>query len=257
MPLPTLGPDDWQDLPVVPEAVSARTRAIYQRGLTLGNNPQAFSKVGDCGSTPAWFLGDFDRGPDFYGLGSYQNLAAPIDYFQGSFARTSLAARSGMNASSAFIPLWANRELCEAGEFPIACEYRVHRPSFVIIMLGTNDVWHPDSFEPQMRRIVEFYIDNGVVPILSTKADNLEGDGSLNAVIARLAQEYEIPLWNYWRAAQALPNGGLQEDGAHLTFARNFFDDPQMMAAGWPMRNLTALQVLDVVLKGVTEDESQ
>lgn len=250
-PTATLGPDGWKTLPVVPETVSERARAIYQRGLALGNQPDAFSKVGDCGGTPAWFLGDFDRGPEFYRLGEHTDLQAVIEAFPGSYERTSLAAQSGMNASSAFVALWANREVCEPGEAPIACEYRVHRPSVVFIMLGTNDVWHPDRFEPQMRAILEFYIENGVVPILSTKADNLEGDGSLNATIARLAREYEIPLWNFWRAAQDLPDGGLQEDGAHLTFGRNFFDDPQLMQRGWPVRNLTALQVLDVVWRGL------
>jgi hypothetical protein len=248
---PTLGPDDWQDLPVVPGSISKRTQAIYLAGQALGNDPQAFSKVGDCGSTPAWFLGDFDRGSQYYRLGDYQDLQAVIDYFQGSYARTSLAARSGMNASSAFVPLWADPKFCNPRELPIECEYRVHRPSFVFIMLGTNDVWHPDSFEPQMRRILDYYIAQGVIPILSTKADNLEGDGSLNATIARLALEYQVPLWNYWRAAQELPDQGLQEDGAHLTFGKSYFDDPQEMRRGWTLRNLTALQVLDAVWKGV------
>ena len=45
-------------------------------------------------------------------------------------------------------------------------------------MLGANDVWRPQEFEPQMRKIVEFSIENGVIPILATKADNQEGDGS-------------------------------------------------------------------------------
>jgi hypothetical protein len=250
-PTATLGPDDWKSFPVVPETISERTRAIYQHGLALGNNPAAFSKIGDCGSTPAWFLGDFDRGAEFYELGEHGDLQAVIAAFAGSYERTSLAAQSGMNASSAFVPLWANREVCQPGETPIACEYRVQQPAFVFIMLGTNDVWHPDRFEPQMRAILEFFIENGVVPILSTKADNLEGDGSLNTVIARLAREYDIPLWNFWRAVQELPDGGLQEDGAHLTFGRNFFDDPQVMQRGWPVRNLTALQMLDAVWRGV------
>ncbi len=256
-PSPTAAPVNWQDWPVVPAGVSQRAREIYRRGLALGNNPLAFSKVGDCGGTPAWFLGDFDRGPRFYTLGDYSNLQEVIAAFQGSYGRTSLAAKSGMNASSAFVPLWADRKFCEPGEFPIACEYRVHRPSFVLIMLGTNDVWHPERFEPQMRRIIEFYIENGVVPVLSTKADNLEGDGSINAAIVRLAREYEIPLWNYWRAVQALPDGGLQEDGAHLTFGRNFFDQPEEMQKAWPVRNLTALQALDAVWRGVTQAEPQ
>jgi hypothetical protein len=254
-PLPTLGPDDWQELPVIPETVSQRVYEIYLRGLELGNNPRAFSKIGDCGSTPAWFLGDFDRGPKYYRLGEYGSLEPAIEYFAGSYDRTSLAAKEGFNASSVFTQLWANRSQCEADESPLACEYRVHKPILAFIMLGTNDVWHPDTFEPQMRKIIEFSIDNGVIPVLSTKADNREGDGSVNATIARLAVEYQVPLWNYWLAVQPLPDHGLQEDGAHITWGGNRFDDPQAMSKGWPVRNLNALQMLDLLRQSLAGEE--
>jgi hypothetical protein len=220
---------------------------IYRRGLELGNNPQAFSKIGDCGSTPAWFLGDFDRGPRYYQLGDYQSLQNVIDEFQGSFDRASLAARSGFNVSALFTPLWSDRTFCNPGEAPLECEYRVHRPSLAFITLGANDVWHPEAFEPQMRKTIEYSLQQGIIPILATKADNQEGDGSINAAIARLAWEYNLPLWNYWAAVNALPNHGLQEDGAHLTWGPNTFDDPDAMNKAWPVRNLTALQVLDAV----------
>jgi hypothetical protein len=245
-------PENWQNFPIIPEPNAERLGQIYQRGLELGNNPQAFSKVGDCGSTPAWFLGDFDSGPRFYRLGEHNDLEEVIQEFQGSYGRTSLAAKSGFNASSIFSLLWANREICQSDETPLACEYRVHKPSFAFIMLGSNDVYHQDSFEPQMRRIIEYSIENGVIPILSTKADNLEGDDSLNATIVRLAVEYELPLLNYWRAVQPLPNQGLQEDEVHITWGPNRFDDQEVMRKGWPWRNLTALQALDAVWRAAT-----
>ena len=250
-PAPTLAPEAWKQMPVVP-IVGDTVVQIYQKGTEMGNNPHAFSKIGDCGSTPAWFLGDFDRGPEFYRLDGHQDLAAVIQEFQGSFSRTSQAARSGFNSPALFEPLWADRAYCEANETPIACEYRIQRPAFAFIMLGTNDIWHPDQFEPQMRKIIEFSIEKGVVPILSTKADNAEGNYEINATIARLAAEYDIPLWNFWLAVQSLPDKGLQEDQAHLTWGRNFFDDPESMTKAWPIRNLTALQVLDAVWRKAT-----
>jgi hypothetical protein len=252
LPTPTQSPADWKDFPVLPVA-SERIKEIYDRGILLGNNPRAFSKVGDCGSTPAWFLGDFDRGPKFYRLGEHTYLEAVIHEFQGSFDRTSLAAKSGFNASSIFAPLWANREFCQADETPLACEYRLHRPIVALVMLGSNDVWHLDTFEPRMRQLIEYSMDNGVIPILSTKADNLEKDESINQTIARLAVEYQVPLINYWGAVQELPNKGLQEDAVHITWAPNRFDDPQAMKAGWPVRNLTSLQALDVVWRVISE----
>jgi hypothetical protein len=241
-------PLDWKSLPIIP-MVQEQVKQIYQRGLELGNDPHAFSKIGGCGSTPAWFLGDFDRGEKFYKLGEYTALAGVIQQYQGSFGRTSLAARAGFNAASLFVPLWSDRSFCQANETPLACEYRVHRPVIAFIMLGSNDVWHPTEFEPQMRKIIEYSIQNGVIPILSTKADNAEGDGSINATIARLAQEYNLPLWNFWRAVEGLPDQGLQEDKVHLTWGRSLFDDPNEMTKAWPWRNLTALQVLDAVWK--------
>ena len=244
--LPPLRPDEWQTLPVIPE-ISPIVQEIFTHGLTRGNNPNAFSKIGDCGSTPAWFLGDFDRGPRFYSLGEYTGLEGVIKAFQGSYGRTSLAAKSGFNASSVFSLLWSDRTQCEANETPLACEYRLHKPAFAFITLGSNDVYHQDTFEQQMRAIIEYSIDRGVVPVLSTKADNLEGDGSLNATIARLAREYEVPLWNYWLAVQPLPDYGLQEDQVHLTWGPNQFDNPQAMKSAWTIRNLTALQILDEV----------
>lgn len=251
-PRPTLEPEAWKQLPVVPP-ISDRVIEIYRRGIAIGNNPSAFSKIGDCGSTPGWFLGDFDRGPRYYELGEYEQLSSVIQEFQGSYDRVSLAARSGFNSSALFVPLWSDRTYCQANEAPLACEYRVQKPSLAFIMLGTNDVWHPDEFEPQMRKIIEYSIDNGVIPILSTKADNQEGDHSINATIARLAWEYDVPLWNFWAAVYTLPDHGLQEDQAHLTWGRNTFDDPEALTKAWPVRNLTALQILNAVWEKVSE----
>ncbi len=249
-PALTLGPDDWKTLPII-SPISARAVEIYRQGVAMGNNPTGFSKVGDCGGTTAWFLTDFDRGPNFYRLGEYDELQPVIEAFQGSYARASLAAKAGFNAASLFSPLWANRQLCQPDEGPLACEYRLNRPSIAFILIGSNDVWHQDSFESQMRRAIEYSIENGVLPVLSTKADDLEGDGSINAAIARLAQAYEIPLINYWAVVQPLPGRGLQEDGVHLTWAGNRFDDPQAMQKAWPWRNLTTLQMLDAIWSAI------
>jgi len=246
--LPTLAPGEWQNLSVIPESVSTRVGEIYQKGLALGNNPHSFSKVGDCESSAEWFLGDFDKGADHYSLGQYTDLQAVINHFQGSFNRRSLAAERSFTTASELSPLWANPDLCQSGETPLECEYRIQKPAFAIIMLGTNEALSPiGTYETNMRRILDMTIARGIVPILTTKADNLEGNGAVNEMIVRLAREYDVPLWNFWAAVQPLPGGGLQEDGAHLTYAGNRFDDPFAMQKAWPVRNLTALQVLDRV----------
>lgn len=245
-------PDWWQELPVIP-VVTDTAREIYQRGLEMGNNPNAFAKVGDCQNVHSYFLGIFDK-PDEYALGDeYAYLQATIDHFAGSFERGSEAVDNGFNVASVLSPLWSDPNQCDVGENPNECENRLHNPSIAIISMET---WwtgeDPQLYEDYLNEIVEYWINEGVVPILATKADNVEGDHGINRAIANVARRYDVPLWNFWLAVQDLPNGGLTEDGFHLTFARNFFNDPERLQAGWVMRNLTALQVLDAVWRGVS-----
>jgi hypothetical protein len=232
---------------IVP-SVSETVRLIYQRGLAMGRDPHRFSKAGDCESTTAWYLSAFDTNPPTYQLGAkYTYLQPTIDYYAGSFQRESIAVRRGANTASMLTSFWADPNFCEAGESMLACEYRVQNPSVALIAVGTNDSLGVDNFEEQLRRIVEFTISQGIIPVLSTKADNAEGDHSINAIVAKVAYEYDIPLWNFWLAVQPLPSHGLQGDKIHLTYAGNVFDDPLRMEAAWPWRNLTALQTLDAI----------
>jgi len=244
---PVIEIGNWKDLPVVPDQISQRSQEIYKLGQDLHNNPYAFSVVGDCESSPSWFLGDFDRGKSYYSLGEYEDLELVINAFQGSFERKNLAVGNGFNTAAVLSPLWADPESCLQGETPLDCEIRLHHPAFVFILLGTNDIYQLDSFEINMRKILDSLVGRGILPILATKADDLEGGNKINAIITNLALEYDIPLWNFWRVVQTLPHQGLQSDGAHLTWAKNYFDDPSAMLNAWPWRNLTALQVLDKV----------
>lgn len=234
--------------PVLP-TVSARARAIYQLGLTLGNNPRAFSKIGDCNSVAPYFLAPFDSSD--YGLGStYAYLQTTIDNFGGSFSRDGAAAQIGLNVDSLVDPTWADPRLCLSGETPLACEVRIQKPSIAFISLGTNGSWQSnDHYETGMRHIINYLIGRGVLPILSTKIDNLEGGDRFNQIVMRLAGEYNVPLWDFASAGRALPGNGLA-DTYHPSWGRPFFDHTPLLA-GWQVRNLTALQSLDIVWQGV------
>jgi hypothetical protein len=242
--------DEWQSWPVIP-AVSKAAQELYQRGQAGGNNPRAFSKIGDGEISTEWFLTAFDLGENYYDLGPYQDLRSVIEYFAGSFGRIGVAARRGFNTDRILDPVLSDRALCEAGESPLTCELRLHKPAFAMLSLGTNQVWQPEEFEKGMRQIVEVLISKNVLPILSTKGDNLEGDYRINRTIACLAQEYNVPLWNFWAAIQPLPNHGLQPDLEHLTYGVTDFDDPHALQSAWTNRNLTALQVLDTVWRSI------
>jgi hypothetical protein len=236
---------------VVP-AVSETLRELYQRGQISGNNLRAFSKIGDGEISAEWFSTVFDLGEGYYDLGHYQNLVPVIEHFSGSFARMGMAARRGFNTQRILDPSESDPPSCESGESPLDCELRLHRPAFAILSLGTNQVWRPEEFENGMRQILDILLSQNVVPILSTKGDNLEGDHRINRIITCLAQEYDVPLWNFWSAIQPLPSHGLQPDLEHLTYGITDFDDEDAMQTAWTVRNLTALQVLDAVWRGVT-----
>jgi hypothetical protein len=246
-PLPTLAPDAWKNLPVIP-AFDAHALQIFQRGLALGRNPHVFSKIGDCQNITTYFLADFED-PSKYRLGTYADLQATIDWYKGSFGRKSLSVRGGMNVAQVLSPLWADSTACNSGESPMACEIRLNNPSIVII--SEEEAWSGDvaKYGTYMRQVIDYAISQGVVPILATKADNHEGGNRIDALIADLANEYDIPLWNFWSAVQWLPTQGLSPDKFHLTqgygFKNFYFDLPPADWSGMMERNLTALEALD------------
>ncbi len=253
-PRPTLIPDQWKTLPVVPAAISDTMREVYQRGLKLGNDPKHFSVIGDCQNVSSYFLYVYDH-PGEFSLGEqYAYLQPTIDYYQGSYSRKSLAVRGGFNVAAVQSPLRSDPKSCNKNESPLDCELRTWRPSVVFVSMETWWSEKPaEVYDTNMRRVIERILATGAVPIIATKADDLEGDNSINATIAEIANDYDIPLWNFWVSVQPLPNHGLSSDGFHLTFARSFFDDPERMKSAWPWRNLTALQALDAVHKGLAE----
>ena len=256
-PTPTaLPPDFWKKLPVIPAQISARAREIYRVGLSMGNQAHIFSRIGDCASAAPDFLVGFDQD---YNLGEYTSLQPAIDYFKGSFERPSLAAKAGLNSSGLLTTLWTDKQ-CQANESLLDCQYRLDRPSFVFLSIGTNEAYYvtedPGSFEKNMRIILDDTISKGILPILSTKADNIEGDGSINATLARLAMEYELPLWNFWLAVQPLPEHGMASKDHLNSVSYRIFTDftlPNSLEYGMQVRNLTALQMLDFLRKELGE----
>jgi len=253
-PKVSLTKDAWMQMPAVPTSISTSMREVYQQGLALGNDPTHFSVIGDCQNVSSYFLSVFDNPGDFSLGDEFAYLQPTIDYYQGSYSRQSLAVKGGFNVAAILSPLRADPKACNNSESPLDCELRVWKPSVVFISMETWWSENPEQeYDKYMRRVIERILETGAVPIIATKADNLEGNHSINATIAQIAYDYDIPLWNFWAAIQPLPNHGLWEDGFHLTFARNFFDDPVRMKSAWPWRNLTALQTLDVVRRGLID----
>jgi hypothetical protein len=142
-----------------------------------------------------------------------------------------------MTAPGALNPRWSDPERCEGDETPVGCEIRLSNSSLALISLGTN--WNPSTSQEDyigyLNQIVDLLIEQGVLPVLSTKADNTEGDYSRNLAMAQVAYDRHLPLWNFWAAVQDLENTGLDDDR----------DDVYLSYEGWAARNLSALRLLD------------
>lgn len=264
-PTITLSPPLTATLPITPTTINgipfkeivvispetwANIRAIYAHGQALGRDPHAFSKIGDSTIDAEHFLSRFATGP--YNLGEYAFLQPTVDYFSASLARQGMAVQIGLHSWNALDPFWADKTICEPAETVIACEFRLHNPSLVLIRLGANDVGVPENFARNMRDIVTYAIAQGVIPVLGTKADRAEGSNENNEIIRQIAEEYHLPLWDFDRVAATLPQRGLDEDGIHLlAYMAHDYTQPVAFERGHALHNLTALLVLDTIRVGI------
>jgi hypothetical protein len=265
---------DISTLPTVPP-ISSHVLSIYLEGKRLGNNPKVFTKNGDCMTDTPHFLMPFGQGKSGYDLGTYADLQKVIDFYSStvvakdskgsynSFSNHSQTAASGFNTPSIFDPTWADPKVCKGDESPLQCEYRLLKPSVVLIMFGTNDVKSidPAHFDYYMRKMVVDTVNAGIVPILSTfPTEPSMADKSLqfNKIIAKVAADYDVPLINLSRALEPLPNHGVDPVvTTHMTQPEgddtiSFQDDK--LQYGFNVRNLLTLQTLEAYLNVVNPD---
>jgi hypothetical protein len=252
---PTLTVSDWKSLPIIPN-VSTAMVDVFQRGLSRGRLPDRFSKIGDCQNIVPYFLSAFSD-PTKYRLGDqYSYLQSTIDHFSGSWSRKSIATHAGFNAATVLSPFWTlipRPAECEQGEPPVSCELRIYNPSFTLISM--EEAWSGDivKYDSYMRMLIEYVLSQDVVPIIATRAELSDAPVSINDTVVKIADDYDIPLWNFGAAAESLPGHGLSEDGFHLTpgtvEGNYYFDDPARMQLGWTWRNLTALLAIDSVYR--------
>jgi hypothetical protein len=257
----------------VVSGVSSNARVIFLDGLAKGNLPHSFTRVGDSITAAPQFLTAIGSGN--YSLGQYGYLADAISFFSGPngrganpFSASSLAANNGWGTTSILNPGNADPNVCRSGETPLECEYRLVKPSVALIMVGTNDSGGLDigTFQTNLQIMVETSINMGVIPVLSTippKHYNPATDSRVNdfnQVIIATARGYDIPLWDYGLAMRNAPGEGLAPDGVHPSSppdGSNTIFDEEHLSYGFPIRNLTALQVLYALWQYVLYDADQ
>jgi hypothetical protein len=240
-----LNPISWMAWPAIP-TITQHAREIYALGQALGNDPRALSVFGDCQGLPDVFLGPYILDPQ-KAAGLPVNLQETVAYFKDSLNRKSPTIKNGTTTGALLWTEWhENKYGCAGDEKPMDCELRLHKPSFVLIMLGTHAEGARDEF--YMRKILDTLLARGVVPILSTKADNREGDHHINLQAAQLAEEYNIPLWNFFPLTSDLPNRGLytKKIDRHL-------GDIYLTEEALELHRYSALQVLDAVWRAVKD----
>ncbi|NDJ75102.1 MAG: hypothetical protein GYB65_02495 [Chloroflexi bacterium] len=246
-------------VPVVP-SISSTVYSIYARGQELGNNANVFAKVGECNTMSHAFLVPFGTGQ--YDLGQYAYLQRTIDFFTTeSFTADSRAAAAGFTCSTVVDAAWSSPG-CPGGLSPLECELDRLKPSVVIVMLGTHDVFFltPQQYEQNMRTIIQTSIDRGVIPVLTTfptwpgdYPERAQNRINFNTILVNLSREYGIPLINFWLAGQSVDHAGVGEDFVHLTERgdnwTSFNGDEYVY--GFTMWNLVTLQTLDALYVNV------
>lgn len=199
--------------------IDAKQRAIWQNAVAAGKDPNTFTVVGDCNSQPAVYLRRLASG-EFNASTLPPKLQAIVQRYATSFERVSLAAQGGFGSSAMMDPTWADGAICDAktGDGPFACELRLSHASIVFISLGTQEQYDWKNFERNFRPMIEHALAKGVLPVLVTKADDIETaagapSGYVNEIVRKLAAEYDVPLMDFYAATRDLPNGGLIDEG--------------------------------------------
>ena len=233
----------WREWSVVPELSYKANEILHSAFAESDLNPDAFSKVGDCQFTTGTFLAGYVNG--VYPIPA--EMEPTVLFFRDSMLQDSITAENGLGISSILNPMFglaAGNTECTLNETPLDCELRVRQPILVLVAMGTNWAPHAEiSYEKYLRQVVDRILETGALPILSTKADNIEGDWKLNEVTAQVAYDYDLPLVNVWQAVQFLSNHGLESP-------KNIY----LTGNGWLARNDAWLRTLDLIRRSIEKE---
>jgi lysophospholipase L1-like esterase len=244
-------------LPQIDVTMKAHLRAVVAAGQQGGMREEVFAKAGDSITANPSFLiplgaATYDPGNPAV-AGAFTTLAGTVNFFRAT--EVDATSTSFNRASAAAFPGWVSAQV----NATLSTEIDAIHPGIVLIMIGTNDAatgTDLTAYRAILESITNTALSRGVIPVLSTVPDHEPSDSvfeprniQINQIIADVADKYNVPLWNYWRALQTLPNHGLDSGGVHPSAdprGAGYFDAAGL-AYGFNVRNLTAVQVLDKI----------
>lgn len=188
-----------------------RAKALFQTSIKTGRDGRMFSIAGDSNSTWQRDMGRIASG--VFNFDKFGYLRTVVTRFDPAIARVSVAVHGGIGATNMFDPALAKQQSsdCADGEGMFACELRQSRASIVFLQLGTGDKFAWRDFEKNTRRMIELALASNVLPVLVTKADDLESIqggasfGYINDTLRKLANEYLLPLVDFYAATRTMP----------------------------------------------------
>lgn len=249
-------------IPTIDSAMTARLATVIQTGQANGNRANVFTRAGDSITYSNQFLVPLATASAAVDRAGDGSLNDTLGYFRSGFIGSN---NSFANPSTAAYGGWTSSDVLAR----LPNELATSRPAFVLIMVGTNDITlgvSVDTYRQNLTRIVQTALNAGVVPVLSTIPDIAlypsaqSRLGEFNQAVQDVGESLQVPVWNYWRALQRLPDKGLSADGVHPSASPNGGGDLTAFGLnyGYDVRNLTALQTLDklrrVLLVGQSPD---
>ncbi|NDJ78671.1 MAG: SGNH/GDSL hydrolase family protein [Chloroflexi bacterium] len=265
-PSPIATPGDADDLielpPLSAEAI-ARLQRLYHSGLVQGNDPNSFILIGDSNTELPEFFRSFDGGN--YDLGEHIYLQPLIDDYNstGAFGADYPSSEHGMTLNMLMDPAFVNPAVCPDAENLLDCAIQLYRPSVAIIYMGTYDTCHTpfDVYVQNFHNAMRLLTARGVIAIMTTYAVALEGGcwestPAYTAIIRDMAFDYHMPLIDLPAYTQSLPDQGMEPDGWHLSYPRDYFTSFAGGEAvyGNTLRELLTLQMLYLLRHDVMND---
>lgn len=257
---PEVYPIDRTLSPMTPFVV-ANLRDIASRGSMQAD---VFAKIGASATVSINFMHCF-AGTSI-DLDGRDELAATVAHFAAGdaggtnpYQRDSLSATVGWSAGAAL----------SGDPSPLEQEVAAISPRFAVIMYGTNDIqlMNVYSYGANLLALADQLAAAGVVPLFTTvmpRDDSATADAVVplyNMVVRAVAQARQVPLIDFHRELEPLPDHGLGADDLHPSVYSNLNALPCVftadgLTAGYNIRNLITIQSLDRARRVVVDGEA-